>query len=173
MKKRGFTLIELLLTMAIGCILLLVTIPVFQDLFLRNKTANTIDRLVNAVHLARSLAQAENQMISFCGSQDGLHCDGQWQAGQIMLIDQTQQVLRHFSGIPSGDRLWWNSSLSANNVLKLSPTGFTDGQRGSFYYCPKVNPDRYGVQLIIADSGRVRVETGGADLASACGQQTK
>lgn len=171
-QSVGFTLIELLLSLAIGSILLLVTVPALQDLLLRNKTANAIDRLINEIHLARSVAQAQNQIIAFCGSRDALHCDGQWQTGQIMLIDQSQQVLRIYSGIPLGDRLWWQSSLGANNVLKLAPTGFTDGQRGSFYYCPKVNPNRYGVQIIVADSGRIRVETGGADLETACSTKT-
>lgn len=159
---QGFTLFELLVVMSIGLILLLTGVPAYQHLLARNKTTATINHIIAAIHAARDMAIAQNQMITFCGSSDKLHCDGQWQAGQLMLLDQSQQVLRIYSGVGAGDRLWWQSSLGYNNVLKLSPTGFTDGQRGSFYYCPRYNASQYGAKIVVADSGRLRVEADGS-----------
>lgn len=161
--SEGFTLFEILVVMSISLILLLAIVPAYQHLVARNKTAAVADHIIAAINVARATAIAQNQMITFCGSSDKVHCDGQWQAGQIM-VDQNQQLLRVYSGMAAGDRLWWSSSLGYNNFLKLAPTGFTDGQHGSFYYCPRYNAGKYGATIIVADSGRVRVE---AD-ASAC-----
>ncbi len=168
-RLEAFTLFELLIVMSIGLILLLAGVPAYQHLLARSRTANTVNHIIAAIHAARNEAIAQNQIVAFCGSQDGMHCDGQWQAGQMMILDQTQQILRVYAGIPAGDRLWWQSSLGYNNVLKLAPTGFTEGQRGSFYYCPRYNSAQYGAKIIVADSGRVRVETESQELQTACG----
>ena len=166
--KLGFTLFELLIVMGIGLILLMVGVPSYQNLLARNKTVTVVNQVVDAIHSARTEAVARNQTVVFCGSADGGHCDGHWQIGQLVALDQNQQVLRVYSGLPPGDRLWWQSSLGANNALKLAPTGFTAGQRGSFYYCPLDNPLQYGAKIIIADSGRIRVETDPSELQTAC-----
>lgn len=164
----GFTLLELLVSIGLGLLLLLISAPAYHHLIARNKTVDTINHLVNAIYAARSEAVAEGRVIVFCGSGDGVHCDGHWQAGQLMLVDQTQQVLRLYSGLSAGDRLWWQSSLGNDNALKLAPTGFTNGQRGSFYYCPRDHASQYGAKIIVADSGRVRIETGSQELTTAC-----
>lgn len=165
---KGFTFFELLLAMSLGLILLLCAVPSYHYLLARNKTATTVNHVVAALHSARNEAVSQSQIVVFCGSSDGRHCDGQWQAGQLLLLDQTQAVLRVFSGVASGDRLWWQSSLGSNNALKWAPTGFTQGQRGSFYYCPRDNAARYGAKIVVSDSGRTRVEINTQELQTAC-----
>lgn len=164
----GFTLFELLIVMGIGLILLVIGIPSYQHLLARNKTTTVVNQVMDAIHSARTEAVARGETVVFCGSGDGMHCDGDWQAGQLLALDQTQQVLRVYAGLRQGDRLWWQSSLGANNALKLAPTGFTAGQRGSFYYCPLADPTRYGAKIVVADSGRVRVETDPTELQADC-----
>ena len=169
MRVAGFTLFELLIVMSISLILLAVGAPSYQHLLANNETAAVVNQVIDAIHSARTEAVTRGETMVFCGSGDGMHCDGHWQAGQLLALDQTQQVLRVYSGVHPGDRLWWQSSLGANNALKLAPTGFTAGQRGSFYYCPLADPGRYGAKIIIADSGRIRVETDPAELQAECG----
>jgi len=155
----GFTLFELLIAMSLGLILLLAAVPSYHHIFARNKQADLVNHLIAAIHAARSEAVARNQVVVLCGSGDGKQCDGQWQEGQLMVLDQNQQVLRTYSGLPSGDQLWWRSSLGYNTELKLAPSGFTDGQQGSFYYCPRENARQYGARIIVSGSARVRVES--------------
>lgn len=163
-----FSLLEFILAMSIGLILLLCAVPSYQHLQAANTTTTIVRQMATAIHDARSEALAQGKMVALCGSGDGLHCDGQWQAGQIMILEQDGQLLRVFPGVASGERLWWQSSLGHNDILKLAPTGFTDGQRGSFYYCPRHGASQYGAKIVVSDSARVRVETGGQDLQTIC-----
>ncbi len=168
MKKAGFTLFELALTISLMVILLLIIIPGYQHLQARNKTTSTVNHMIAAIHSARSSAIVLDQILVFCGSQDHQHCDGHWRDGQLIIAEQTQQILKFFSGLNHGDRLWWQSSLGTNNALKLAPSGFTNGQRGSFYYCPHNNPEQYGAKIIVSDSARIRIEYDKQELQQAC-----
>jgi prepilin-type N-terminal cleavage/methylation domain-containing protein len=167
---KGFTLFELLLTIGIGLILSLASAPAWHHLIAQNQKATIVHQIISAIHAARSEAIAHNAVVAFCGSRDGNSCDGQWQAGQLAQLDQNQQVLRVFPGVPAGDHFWWQSSLGYNSYLKLTPTGFTQGQRGSFYYCPRYQPARYGAKIIVSDSARIRVETNSEELQQVCTQ---
>lgn len=165
---KGFTLFELLLSVSVGLILLLAGIPAWHHLVARNKMAATVNQIIAELHAARSDAISRGQMVIFCGSRDGAHCDGQWQAGQLALLDQNHQILRVYSGVAAGDRFWWQGSLGYNDALKWTPTGFTQGQRGSFYYCPGYKPGQYGAKIVVSDSGRIRVETDSGELQLIC-----
>jgi type IV fimbrial biogenesis protein FimT len=165
---KGFTLFELLLSVGVGLILLLAGIPAWRHLVAQNKMATTVNQIIAELHAARSDAISRGQMVIFCGSRDGAHCDGQWQAGQLALLDQNHQILRVYSGIAAGDRFWWQGSLGYNDALKWTPTGFTQGQRGSFYYCPGYKPGQYGAKIVVSDSGRIRVETDSGELQLIC-----
>jgi type IV fimbrial biogenesis protein FimT len=165
--KAGFTLLELLIVLGVGLIMLLISVPAYQHLLARTRSTNVINHMMTAINEARVQAITGNQIIVFCGSEDGLQCDGQWQRGQL-LTDTNGKVMHNFSGLPLGDRLWWESSLGHDNFLKLAPTGFTEGQRGSFYYCPRYSPVKYGAKIIVLDSGRVRVDNDAQTLALSC-----
>lgn len=165
---KGFTLFELLLAMSVSLILAFTAAPAWHHWVARNKTAEFISRMVTAIHAARSEAVAREENVVFCGSGDGVHCDGRWQSGQLTMLDHSQKVLRIYPATASGDRFWWKSSLGYNDALKLAPTGFTAGQRGSFYYCPHYKPERYGAKIVVSDSARLRVETGVDDLQQIC-----
>ncbi len=167
--KFGFSLLELLLALAMGLVLLLIAIPIYHHLLLENNTRRIVDQIVTAIQAARSSAIARDEVIIFCGSVDRQHCDGSWQAGQFIQSDQNQKIMRTFPALPLGDRLLWRSSLGYNQELKFAPSGFTLGQRGSFYYCPLQKPDHYGAAIVVSDSGRVRVEVDSEKLLANCG----
>lgn len=168
MKFKGFTLFELLLAISISLLFLTALIPSYHHLVLRHKVAALVNQLSLAIHSARQQAISNNQMVEFCGSSDHSRCDGNWQASQIVLLSESQQKLYVYSLLTPGERLWWQSSLGDNNALKLAPTGFTQGQRGSFYYCPADAHGNYGAKIIVTDSGRVRVETDSQEIHKAC-----
>lgn len=169
MKKHGFTLFELLLGLSIALILLAAIIPGFQHFRSRNQTVQIVDHISAAIHMARSAAIAANEVVIFCGTGDQEYCDGNWSRGELIMQEFDRQILRYFTGvIPEGDHLLWRSSLSDNNELKLAPSGFTKGQRGSFYYCPRYHSEKYGAKIVISDSARLRVEYGGEELQQIC-----
>lgn len=167
MKLKGFTLFELLLVMSIGLFFLTALVPSYRHFVFHNKVAAVVNQLSLAIHSARQQAISNNQIVELCGSGDHSRCDGNWQNSQILVLAESQKVLQVFSLLGQGERLWWQSSLGDNNALKLAPTGFTQGQRGSFYYCSA--DGNYGAKVIVTDSGRVRVETDSQEVREACG----
>ena len=47
---KGFTLFELLLAMSLGLVLLMSAVPSYHYLLARNKTVNTVNHIVSAIH---------------------------------------------------------------------------------------------------------------------------
>lgn len=151
--KIGFSLIEILVALTLFAIVLLIGVPSLQHALLQNRVDSSIHQMITAISFARSEAIRRQQRVSFCASEDGQRCRGTWRSGQILMADQ--KVLRVYSALPPGDNLMWVSSLSKNDVLEILPTGFTNGQQGSFYYCP---PNKqYAKRIIVTQTGRVRV----------------
>lgn len=166
--NSGFVLFELILVLILVTILSIIVIPSFQHLINRQYSQNIEKKLLQALHLSQSTATALGQVTEFCGARDQKACSADWSQGQIIMAVNTQQIIYAYPELRAGDRLWWKSSLGYNNGLKFSPSGFTLGQRGSFYYCPRVYPERYGLIITIIDSGRARVITDPQQLEKAC-----
>ncbi len=166
--KRGFVFFELILVLILITILTIIVIPSFQHLVNHQYTQMVEKKMLQALHLSQSSATTRNQVIMFCGTQDRKTCSNDWSKGQIIMTANAQQIIYDYPGLRAGDRLWWKSSLGYNDGLKFAPSGFTLGQRGSFYYCPRVHPERYGLIITIIDSGRARVITDPQQLKEAC-----
>jgi type IV fimbrial biogenesis protein FimT len=152
-KSNAFTLIELLIAIALISILMLIAAPKIQHVVNQNRVIAGVNQIVAAINFARSEAIKRNEIVTFCPSADHKTCNGQWRDGQIVLAGEN--VLRIFQALPKQDSLTWRSSLGKNTMLQMSPTGFTAGQTGSFYYCPTDN--RYAKRIIVEQTGRVRV----------------
>ena len=98
MKKRGFTLIELLITIVIVGVLLCAGVPAMRHLILHNRATSQVDHIVSALQYARSEAVKLNTPVKYCGSADHKTCDGDWNAGQIVIAGD--EVLRVFAAMP-------------------------------------------------------------------------
>lgn len=165
----GFNLLELLISLAILGILTLLLIPSYRSLLQRNRTTVVVNQLISAINFSRSQSILQDDFIFFCGSQDHLNCDGQWSEGQIIKTKNQDVILRTFSKFTKGDQLFWKSSLGKNDYLEFSPTGFTDGQDGSFYFCPKFPNEAYGAIIVVSLSGRARIDHDQNKLMQVCG----
>jgi len=152
---RGFTLMELLMTLAILAIVVTLAIPSGVSFFAKNNTLAQVTGLTHALSYARSEAISRNEKLIFCPSSDKESCGGKWRDGQI-LIDTQGKVLRVFSIGLRKDDLVWNSSGGIDNSITWMPTGYTQGQRGTFYYCVK-NNTADSRSVVLLDTGRVYV----------------
>jgi len=93
--------------------------------------------------MARSEAILRGRMVSLCKSNDQTNCLGSWEEGQIIFADENQNghvinaahVLSVFSGRASG-KLLWKSSLH-RDYLQFLPSGLTNSQNGTFWFCEK------------------------------------
>lgn len=155
MKKIhiGFSLIELLIVIVLLSILLLGGISLWREFVQHNRANATVHQITTALQFARSEAIKNNGLVIFCASQNQKTCDGPWQNGQIILIKN--KILRIYSPLSNKDRLIWKSAFGKNDRLEFVSTGFTNGQSGSFWYCP--NDLRFAKRIVVLQSGRTRV----------------
>ena len=77
-----------------------------------------------------------------------------WSDGQIVVTNKGE-MLRVFSALPNTDKLVWSSSLGKNDVLEWLPTGYTNGQRGSFYYCAMKAGVKASKTIVVLNTGRL------------------
>jgi len=167
-NASGFTLIELFATLAILSILLIVAIPSGQHFFSQNRTAAQISTLMGGLNYARNEAISRNEKLIFCKSADHKKCGGSWRDGQI-LLDSKENVLRVFSAIPKKDKVVWNSSGGLDDSIAWLPSGYTNGQRGTFYYCAGNNNEADSRSIVLLDTGRSYVSLVSAeDYAKHC-----
>jgi type IV fimbrial biogenesis protein FimT len=86
---RGFTLLELLTTLSLMTIVATMVVPSFVDLIKDNRIVVSMNRLVTALQLARSLAVRAGDNAILCPSRNGLNCarTNQWKYGWIIFSD--------------------------------------------------------------------------------------
>src|SRR3989338_8040363 len=129
-NSAAFSLIELLVALMVASVLLVLTAPALRHLHAENRAITTADRMVTALQLARYEAIARGQASVFCPRADQKQCGRHWEAGQMIVVDG--RVVRVFDALPMGDTLQWRGNLGHADIVFL-PSGFTQGQNGSFY----------------------------------------
>ena len=162
--QKAFTLLELLTTMVIAGILMAIAVPALSHWYQRNQAQVITQRVIQAIRFTQAQALAQQQELRLCGSSDGRECDNQWSKGQLVVAIKSQEPLRFFPPLPNAWRLLWRSTLSQNTTLEFLPSGYTDGQQGSFYICSKQS-----MRLVVNRVGRIRQELGGEQVAKYCG----
>jgi len=153
-KFSAFSFLEAIIVLAIIGILLMATIPLFSDAISSNGARTHTEQIFTALQLTRMEALKRRENVRFCKSVDHKTCGGSWHDGQI-IISKSNVVLRVFSTLPASDKLTWQSSFGKNDYLEFLPSGNTNAQQGSFYYCPK-NPSK-ALAIIIKQTGHMRV----------------
>ncbi len=153
-NQTGFTLIELLVSLTVLVVLISLSMPSMQHLWAENRVDAAVNNLMSGLYYARSEAITRDENIVFCKSTDQKTCGGYWREGQIVR-DQQGNILRVFSELPKTDALYWNSSGGKDEEITWSPTGYTNGQRGSFYYCVKNAGAQSSRTIVLLDTGRL------------------
>lgn len=148
-------LFEVLMVLAIVSVLWVMAVPSGYEFLIENRSTSAVNGLVSSLNYARSQAITRNEKIIFCKSADHKSCGGNWYDGQIVMQGDT--LLKIFSVVPKGGYLLWNSSGGKDGAVEWLPTGFTNGQRGTFYYCAAKN-QHYSRAIVLLNTGRIYVE---------------
>ena len=152
MKSCGFTLVELLITLTLASIIAVFGYGHWVEFVQKAQMQTQVNQILSALNFARNQAILTGEIITFCKSNDGLGCSGDWSDGQVLL--QAQKPIRVFNKIP-GDAALHYQGFASNDSILFQPLGFSHNQNGTFVYCSKNN--KYSREIIISRAGRARV----------------
>lgn len=97
-SQQGFTLYELLITVMIVGVILTFGVPNLIQFAHNSRMTSTANDLHAAFQLARSEAARARTNITICASADPMgatsDCDGTWDQGYIVFVDDDGDVLR-------------------------------------------------------------------------------
>ncbi len=159
---RGLTLIELLTTIAILSLTLTLAMPSLSSFSSKNRISTHLNILARAITLARESAITLNSNVTLCRSNDQFSCQGQWDDGMILFVDNNSDrtindddyYLQKFETFPNGDRIIWRA-FGNRQYLQMKPSGFTRFQNGTFTYCPREGLS-FARGIILNAAGRLR-----------------
>ena len=81
---------------------------------------------------AKASATHGGQSVVLCGSHDLKHCDGDWSTGWLVMVKDTQMLLRQHAVTVKGFQLRWRGGLSQPQLV-FQPSGTVLGAPGSFW----------------------------------------
>lgn len=170
---QGFTLTELLITLAIAGVLAMIGAPAMGSLLARTRAASTEAMVANTLRHARSAAVMRNARVLVCPSRDGRRCSAgdDWQHGWIIAQDSDHDgqpddgaaLIMAQAAMPAGTRV--TTSLGRGQIA-FQPSGCAGGSNVRFTIC-HANA-REGREVIVANSGRVRLASADAAHLQAC-----
>ena len=168
----GVTLIELLVTVAILTILLSLGVPSFQTFIAENRVKTATTDFMSSLNLARSEAIRRGVRVVVCKSSDpnattpACVTTGTWAQGWIVFVDtnndashaSTEKLLQARDAL---DQVLASGNTNVASYVSFTSTGTTkltsgSPQNGTLTICG----DTYQRQIIINDSGRIRVIQG-------------
>jgi type IV fimbrial biogenesis protein FimT len=169
----GFTLIELLITLAIAGILAMIAAPAMGGLLVRSQTEDAEAAIANALHLARTNAVMHDHRVLVCPSNDGRHCQPgvDWQHGWIVFDDTDRngqpdaggKGLNVFARLPDGVRI---ITSTGREHIVFHPNGNAAGSNARFTICDA--RQETGESVVIANSGRIRLDGAEPELLQQC-----
>lgn len=162
---RGLTFIELLISLLIISVLIVTSIPSFQNLLKKHKSQRVFSLTLQAIYYARAKALTTQTVVTLCPTTDELSkCGTKWEDGIQIFADidengkfdhKQDTLLRSF---PSGNHAYllrW-ASFGNRSYLQYTPLGHTKNQNGTFIYCPQDGDVKYANAIIINRAGRAR-----------------
>lgn len=75
-KPNGFTLFELLIVIAIVGVLTAIAMPSYRSFIERQKVRSVLNQWQSSFYFAQREAMRTKRVVSFCGSSDGINCNG-------------------------------------------------------------------------------------------------
>jgi type IV fimbrial biogenesis protein FimT len=162
----GVTAFELMIAMAIVAILLAAGVPSVKHYSWNLRLRTAMDTLQTDLNLARGYAIGLGAPTIVCPSPDGSDCSGdsRWQDGWIVFTDlnadrrrqDSETLARHTGGV---EMLTITSPQSRDHV-RFYPNGSAPGSNLGIVFCDRRGA-RYAGRIVVSNTGRIRLETGG------------
>ncbi|MGH8494523.1 MAG: GspH/FimT family pseudopilin [Gammaproteobacteria bacterium] len=158
----GVSLLELLIALAVAAVLLSTGVPGFRDLVQDNRRAARVNRLVHALHLARSEAIKQAEYVTLCKSATGLDCGSggvRWDDGWIVFTNRDHDEPAHTD---AGEGILLREPPIDDLTLTGNRNAFTfrpfhrRSTNGTIVFCDSRGPASARA-VIISHTGRPRV----------------
>lgn len=172
-RGHGFTLVELAITLAIAAVLVAIGAPAMGGLVARTHEASAEGHVADTLRQARTAAVMHNGRVVVCPSADGRRCDAadDWQHGWLVADDADHDgqpdpgkpVIAVLQAMPSGTRV---VTTTGRRQITFQASGSAGGSNVTFTICHTRKRD--GRSVIVANSGRVRVQAADATHLAAC-----
>jgi type IV fimbrial biogenesis protein FimT len=152
-NEAAFSLIELLMIFVLIFIFLAAALPFMSYLRSENTVQSTAFSLTSALDLTRQTAVAQQTKVRLCASSNGQHCGGSWRQGYLVITDDNA-LIHVWQSLGDGGNIIWNNSSGDDESIEFLPTGFTNGQRGTFYLCSNNHNVSISKTVVIIATGR-------------------
>lgn len=143
-----------MLALALLGILTTLAVPTFALFFQHAEADVRSSQLLRAINLTRSAAIFQHTRVRLCSSLNQTTCSGSWQDG--LLIITATQVLYSLIGAPTTGILHWRTFPQQRAFLEYLPSGLSNMQNGTFWFCQK-NAIYPAWAIIINHTGRPRL----------------
>jgi type IV fimbrial biogenesis protein FimT len=159
-RQTGFTLVEQLTVLTVLSVLLAVSAPQLGPQLERQRLRAASSELLHALRFARANATLAGRPVVLCPSEDGESCTtrSDWSGGWIVYADGNRN-----QGFDAGEEMLLVHRLTGRGPsvrtsdgrrrIVYRDSGTSGGSNVRFVLC---GGDR-GMQIIVANSGRVRV----------------
>ncbi len=149
--QPGITFIEVIITLIIISLVLAFSIPSFKNNLQQTRDSLLLDKMQQAMQLARREAIMRQVAVNLCGSEDQKSCSDHWTNGFI--VTASNQILFSFHESNQSGVMHWRAFPFYVDQLAYLPSGQLSFENGTFWYCH----DKPLWALIINQVGRVRV----------------
>ena len=162
-KQRGFTLIEAVLSLSILIIISSYAAPQLMQLraYFESKAAQ--QSLLTFIASARARALYRQDIVTICPLDNNKICSTDWNQPLSIFVDSNSNAVLDSDEILSSI---WNKKNGQVNIswvrgrryIRFRPNGSTTATTGSLKYCLATSVDKFNFRLVIARTGRTRVD---------------
>ena len=159
----GITLIELLVSLSITLIIISYGTPQLMRTLAYFESRSEQQSLLTFIATARSHALYQQQIITLCPLTDELVCSTDWNglltfftdANGNAQLDTSEEAIATWQSRATFANLSWTLS---RRYMRFRPNGSTTALTGSLRYCTSNYLKQFSFRLVIARTGRTRVD---------------
>ncbi len=159
--QAGLTLIELLVTVAVMAVAAVLALPTIADYLQRFEARKVQHDIPALLRQARAHALTQRLRLGVCGSSAGAGCEGTWQKGLLLFVDQNQDSTLQeneprLQFLPLNLRhgnLRWRSAAGRALIIYQADNGLPLGSNGSLIYCNSSGDQTLHRQIILSMMG--------------------
>lgn len=161
--ERGATLLEVCVCLCLIIILNNFAIPQLQNLKLYFDSRATQKSLLNLLSTTRSRALYRQQVVTLCPLTGTGPCTSEWNqqlrifvdSNSNAILDADEETLVIWDQLQKYAQLSWTLD---RRYIRFRPNGATSATTGSLRYCLADKNSRNNFRLVVARTGRVRVD---------------